>query len=89
MDDMCSLGCIVCEKYYWVYTHASPHHMDGKTKPGAHYKVIPLCGRHHQVADTQKPKRWVSRHGDGKRAFEAEYGTEQELYHYALELMGE
>ncbi len=23
------------------------HHIDGKTKPGAHYRSIPLCDPHH------------------------------------------
>ena len=23
------------------------HHTDGKTKPGAHFRVIPLCDNHH------------------------------------------
>lgn len=89
MDRMCSLGCVVCLKFHGVESPCSFHHMDGRTKPGAHYHGIGLCGNHHQVADTQKPKRWVSRHGDGKFEFEEAYESEMDLYHYALELMGE
>jgi len=62
--------------------------MDGKTKPGAHFWVIPLCGKHHQEADIQKIKRWISRHGDGKAAFQKEYGTEVFLRDKCLEMMG-
>lgn len=87
MTELCSRGCCVCRKFYGVYTEASPHHMDGKTKPGAHLHILPLCSRHHQVSDTQKPKRWYSRHGDSKTEFEKAYGSEMYLYHYALELL--
>lgn len=77
------VGCIVCRLFYFVFNdYASIHHCDGRTKPGCHKKVLPLCGNHHQVPDTQKPPRWVSRHGsngNGKAAFEREYGTEESL----------
>lgn len=86
MDRMCQLGCIVCLKHYGVHTEPSPHHMEGKVKPGAHFKILPLCGRHHQTADTEKPPRWHTRHHN-KAEFERAYGTEMDLYHYALELM--
>ena len=90
MDEICQIGCIVC-RTKGIYTPlCSPHHMEGKTKPGAHFKVIPLCAAHHQVPDTRKPPAWVSRHGsngNGKKEFEDRYGTEMELYHLALELL--
>lgn len=89
MDRMCQLGCLVCRKYYGVQSPCSFHHMDGRTKPGAHLHGYGLCGHHHQIADSQKPKRWISRHGDGRKAFEDAYGSEMDLYHYALELMSE
>lgn len=72
-------GCVVCK---WFYDEESPcacHHLDGQTKKGAHLKSIGLCGNHHQIPDNNKPKRWISRHGDGKAAFEKEYGNEYDL----------
>lgn len=87
MDAMCALGCLVCRKYYGVDSPCSFHHMDGRTKSGAHFHGYGLCSNHHQIADTQKPRRWASRHGDGKAAFEAEYGSEIDLYHYGLGLI--
>ena len=79
MNSVSNLGCIVCLLFLEENTPCSPHHMDGKTKPGAHLKTIGLCSRHHQVSDTHKPKRWISRHGDGRKVFEHEYMTEAEL----------
>ncbi len=88
MGDVCELGCIVCWLHYGILTtQVSPHHIDGKTKPGAHFKTIPLCSAHHQLADTHKPKRWISRHGDGKRAFEDAYGTEEFLLEKCREMV--
>ena len=78
-----TLGCIVCHKELYVYTEASPHHIDGKTKAGAHLRSIPLCGRHHQIPG----EGYVSRHGDGRARFETEYGTEQELLDYTKKAM--
>lgn len=86
MDRMVQLGCIVCYKLGYE-APATIHHMEGKTRPGAHYKVLPLCGNHHQIPANNG--MWVSRHGDGKKAFEKEYGTELELYELCLELLGE
>lgn len=88
MDRICSLGCIVCREHLGVHSEASPHHMEGRVKPGAHYKVLPLCGLHHQVPDTEKPPRWHARHPD-KADFERAYGTEMSLYHRCLELLEE
>ena len=73
------IGCIVCLEFLDIYTPCAVHHCDGKTKPAAHLKTIGLCGFHHQYKDNEKPPRWISRHGDGKRVFEAEYGTEESL----------
>lgn len=79
MNQASQLGCIVCRLYVETISPCSIHHTDGKVKPGAHLKTIGLCGRHHQIPDNEKPKRWISRHGDGKKAFEREYKTETEL----------
>lgn len=78
---MClQLPCVVC-KHHGI-AEDSPgeyHHTNGKTAPGAHYDGFVLCARHHRIPDTVKPKRWVSRHGDGKALFEARYRPETEF----------
>ena len=87
MDDLCQIGCVACRVSGFSTPLVSPHHIDGKTKPGAHFNTIPLCGKHHQEPDTHKPKRWISRHGDGRAAFEREYGKEEDLRQLCLEIM--
>lgn len=79
MNAICNLGCIICLEWLGIYTPASIHHVDGRTKPGTHLKTIPLCYPHHQLRDNRKPPLWISRHGNGKAAFEAAYATESEL----------
>jgi hypothetical protein len=76
-------GCVVCALHLIEFTEAAIHHIDGQTKPGCHDLTIPLCHRHHQLKSNTG--EWVSRHGDGRAAFEDAYGTEQEL----LELVNE
>ena len=75
LNAITSLGCIVCYLELNVFTPASIHHLEGKTKPGAHLKSIPACGRHHQIPGPG----YKSRHGDGKAQFEARHGTEAYL----------
>jgi hypothetical protein len=84
MDAMAQVGCIVCILHMGVWTPPAIHHIDGKTKPGAHFLTIPLCSRHHQYKSNTGA--WVSRHGDGRRAFEAAYGAEEWLLERAKEL---
>ena len=79
------LGCIVCWLEHGVETQASPHHIAGKTKPGAHMKTIPLCGLHHQGG--QDCPEYTSRHPH-KARFEARYGTEDYLLEKTKELIG-
>jgi hypothetical protein len=57
-----------------VNDYVSVHHYDGRTKPGCHKKVLPLCGPHHQTGGEAAP----SIHPWRKR-FIAKYGTEEEL----------
>jgi hypothetical protein len=71
------LGCCVCLNENELYTPAAIHHIDGQTKDGCHDLTIPLCAFHHQIKSNDG--KWVSRHGDGRAAFEEAYGTEQEL----------
>jgi hypothetical protein len=77
MDRMGKLPCIACRKDGWTNHVISLHHIDGRTKPGAHFLVLPLCGPHHQPDDTD-PRQRISLHGR-KATFQARYGTEREL----------
>ena len=74
------LPCIVCANYHGVKdTPAEIHHVNGRTVELAHLQIIPLCTPHHRTPDNRNPKRWISRHGDGKAAFERRYISEKEL----------
>lgn len=43
------IGCQACLQDSGMRnTHVSIHHIDGRTKPDAHWKVLPLCAGHHQ-----------------------------------------
>ena len=44
-----TFGCWCCSKLGIENRREDvlPHHTDGKTKPYAHYKTIPLCDGHH------------------------------------------
>jgi hypothetical protein len=77
MDRMGELPCIACLKDGWTNRVISLHHIDGRTKPGAHFLVLPLCGPHHQQDDSDVRQR-ISLHGR-KATFQARYGTEREL----------
>jgi hypothetical protein len=77
MDRMGKLPCIACLKDGWTNYAISLHHVDGRTKPGAHFLVLPLCGPHHLQDDSDIRQR-LSVHGR-KATFQARYGTEREL----------
>lgn len=78
LDDVAQLGCMICRLYLCLINeHASPaeiHHTDGKTKEGCHFKVIPLCDKHHRLTG----KGYCSR-ANGKKAFEDAYMPEEDL----------
>jgi hypothetical protein len=74
MDAAAATGCIICRLYWHVYSPAEIHHIDGKTKPGCHFNILPLCARHHRISG----KGYVSR-ADGKKAFEEAYMPEEDL----------
>jgi hypothetical protein len=72
------LGCIVCLNEHEVFTEPAIHHLNGKVRERCHEQTIPLCPRHHQIKDNNKPPRWFTRHGEYVH-FEEAYGTEWEL----------
>lgn len=70
MAAVAALGCCVCRREMGIYTPAAIHHVDGKTKPGAHFRVLPLCARHHQHGGYG-----VALHA-GKAEWERRYGSQ-------------
>lgn len=89
MSQVANLGCIVCRLHYGVESEAAIHHCSGKTKKGAHYDILPLCARHHQVSSPTG--QWATRHSPGRNAgrvaFEEAYGTEEYLKEKVAELL--
>jgi hypothetical protein len=77
MDAIASLGCVACRKDGIANPWGSIHHIDGRTKPGAHFLVLFLCAGHHQ-AGTGENKTLIAVHPD-KARFEGRYGTQREL----------
>ena len=76
MDKVRSIGCIICKKY-GKSRYAEIHHVIGKTKPNAHYKVLPLCPDHHRNF-LYKDGGPISVH-PYKARFEAKYGKQETL----------
>lgn len=71
------IGCVACMMDGRRNTHVSIHHVDGRTKPGCHKLVLPLCAQHHQQDDTD-PLHRVAVHPN-KARFEKLYGTQAQL----------
>jgi hypothetical protein len=77
-----SLGCIACSKDGHVNMEVSIHHIDGRTKPGAHCKVLALCAGHHQ--DGTGWPGLIAVH-PWKARFEQKYGRQEDLLAETLE----
>lgn len=70
LSKVASLGCIICGGI------AEIHHIrtgQGMGKKSSNFEVIPLCPNHHRNGGYG-----IAFHA-GKKAFEAKYGTQQEL----------
>lgn len=81
------LPCIACLVHGRVNLVASQHHIEGRTKPNAHKKIIPLCGGHHNVEESKEvreqypdmiPIHAQGKHG-GRAAWEALNGSQLQL----------
>lgn len=72
-----TIGCIACHLDGRTNPVVSIHHIDGRTKPGCHGKVLPLCAGHHQDA-TGEDKTLIAVHPD-KAQFEQRYGPQMQL----------
>ncbi len=76
-DALCrTVGCIACAKDGFYNPVVSVHHIDGRTKPLAHWVVLPLCAGHHQ--DGYGMPGLIAVH-PWKRRFEARYGRQLDL----------
>lgn len=85
-DQLAALGCIACRIDGVHNPHVSIHHIDGRTKPGAHLRVLPLCAGHHQ--DGTGAPGLIAVH-PWKRRFEAKYGSQLALLEDCLELLAD
>ncbi len=83
-DQLASLGCIACFLDGNYSPEVSIHHIEGRTRPGAHMKVLPLCAGHHQ--DGTGIPGLIAVH-PWKTRFENQYGKQDELLSLCLELI--
>ena len=96
MDALGKLPCIACLQHGKESLLISLHHIDGRTKPGAHLLQLPLCIYHHQHAAPDNVRAefpWlVPVHADGITGGKAEFsrynGTERELLDKAYQMAG-
>ena len=79
LSAVAELGCCVCRRELGVFSPAAIHHTTGKTKPGAHMLVLPLCGAHHQTGG-----RGIALHA-GRVEWERLHGTQAELLAWVAE----
>lgn len=85
-DRLAGLGCIACMKDGKFTSYVSIHHVDGRTKPGCHLLVLPLCAGHHQDK-TGEDKTLIAVH-PWKARFEKRYGQQLELVAECMALLG-
>ncbi len=84
-DALCtSVGCVACRMDGIGNFNVSVHHMDGRTKPDAHWLVLPLCAGHHQ--DGTGAPGLTAVH-PWKARFESEYGRQRDLLIGAIEVL--
>jgi len=86
-DRLAALGCAACMREGVFEPDVSIHHVDGRTKPGCHMLVLPLCASHHQDGTGKNP-HYIAVH-PWKARFEARFGTQVEMIMRCAELLGE
>lgn len=84
-DRLAALGCVACLREGVFEPDVSIHHVDGRTKPDCHKKVLPLCASHHQDGTGKNPQ-YIAVH-PWKTRFEARFGTQKELMAYCAALI--
>lgn len=78
MNRVAELGCIICRMPTELH---HPRFLVGGAQKASNYDVIPLCFLHHRGGGYG-----VAFH-QGKKAFEANFGTEAELLEKTRELI--
>jgi hypothetical protein len=73
-DKIAAVGCICCLHDGIYNPYVLLHHIAGRTAPGAHYKVLPLCASHHMDDGSGA----IAVH-PWKKRFEQAYGAQLEL----------
>jgi hypothetical protein len=81
------LGCIVCHKFYGVFSQCLIHHLTGikyrsTGKKASDDDTIGLCPAHHQYGTLEHPA--IHTH---PAEFERKYGTQEELLKITNELI--
>jgi hypothetical protein len=81
------LGCIVCHKFYGVFSQCLIHHLTGRKyrstgKKASYEDTIGLCPAHHQYGTLEHPA--IHTH---PAEFERKYGTQEELLRITEELI--
>lgn len=85
MSAIADLGCVACRHDGWSNPDVSVHHIDGRTKPGAHLLVLPLCAGHHQDGTGTNPTL-IAVH-PYKARFEARYGDQLALLAECMDML--
>lgn len=81
-DALCSfVGCAACRVLGIFTSHVSVHHIDGRTKPNAHWLVLPLCAGHHQEGHGAP---WMIAVHPWKPRFEEKHGKQLDLLHRCI-----
>lgn len=84
-DRLARIGCIAHRKLGLPWTPAEMHHIDGRTKPGANKRTIPLSPWFHRAVPPAGMRPSEARELLGpslatdKAAFVARFGTERQL----------
>ena len=70
LNRVAELGCIICHQPAEIH---HPRFLAGMGQKSSNYKVIPLCPTHHRNGG------YGTAFHAGKKAFEQNFGTEQQL----------
>ena len=76
-DQLCTIvGCAACRIDGRKNFYCGIHHIEGRTKPQAHWLVIPLCNPGHHQHDSRTGLTAIH---PWKTRFVAKYGKERDL----------
>lgn len=77
------VGCLPCLQMTGQRNfHVSIHHLHGRTKPYAHWRVLGLCAGHHQDGTGAPGLIAVHPH---KARFEREHGSQMDLLRQSIQ----